>query len=402
MVYGLLTLTPVPKEAARQSRADMGSDFRASASDDTVQEWVDDPIPIARPSMPNTAAILPYLERIDGSGWYTNFGPLILDMEKRLAARFDATAYVATASNGTQALSLALQALGAKPGGLCIMPAWTFVASAHAVRQAGLTPWFVDVDPQGWTLNPDYVRHVMAKAPGRVEAVMVVAAFGRPVDVSAWVRFREETGVPVLIDAAASFDSARDPRLPTMVSLHATKVLGSGEGAFIVSDDVAFIERFRASTNFGFHGDRIARHLATNAKLSEYNGAVSLAALDVWPAIRARYAASAMALRQALFATPQVGFQAGWGEQWVSSTCIVSIPPERLTEVVAQLADHNIATRSWWALGCHREPAFADCPTHSLAVTDRLAISTLGLPYYADMDGRQIDRLARALQRAMT
>jgi len=380
----------------------MGRDIRALVGDEAVQHWASNPIPIARPSMPNTAAILPYLQRIDGSGWYTNFGPLILELEQRLAARFDGKAYVATASNGTQALTIALQALGTVPGGLCIMPAWTFVASAHAARQAGLTPWFVDVDLESWTLNPDHVRNVMAKAPGRVEAVMVVAAFGRPVDVSAWVQFREETGVPVLLDAAASFDSVHDPRLPTMVSLHATKVLGSGEGAFIVSDDVDFIERFRASTNFGFHGDRIARHLATNAKLSEYNGAVSLAALDVWPEIRSRYASRALALRQALSETPQVGFQAGWGEQWVSSTCIVSIPPERLKDIIAHLADQNIATRSWWALGCHREPAFASCSPQTLAVTDHLAISTIGLPYFADMNGLQIDRLSQAIQQAMS
>jgi dTDP-4-amino-4,6-dideoxygalactose transaminase len=352
--------------------------------------------------MPNTAAILPYLERIDGSGWYTNFGPLILELEQRLAGRFDGTAYVATASNGTQALTIALQALGTKPGGLCILPAWTFVASAHAVRQAGLTPWFVDVESESWILNPDYVRQVMAKAPGRIEAVMVVAAFGQPVDISAWVRFHQETGVRVLVDAAASFDSAHDPRLPTMVSLHATKVLGSGEGAFIVSDDFDFIARFRASTNFGFHGDRIARHLATNAKLSEYNGAVSLAALDVWPDIRSRYAARAVALRQALRDVPQVVFQAGWGEQWVSSTCVVSMPPERLGSVVAGLSGENIATRSWWALGCHREPAFVDCPSLALNATDQLATSTLGLPYFADMDGRQIDRLTRALHRVLS
>lgn len=380
----------------------MDIDFRASSADKTVQDRTSDPIPIARPSMPNTAAILPYLQRIDGSGWYTNFGPLILELEQRLASRFNGTAYVATASNGTQALTIALQALGTQPGGLCIMPAWTFVASAHAVRQAGLTPWFVDVDPDRWTLNPDQVRQSMAEAPGRVEAVMVVAAFGQPVDISAWVQFREDTGVRVLLDAAASFDSAHDPRLPTMVSLHATKVLGSGEGAFIASDDFDFIARFRASTNFGFHGDRIARHLATNAKLSEYNGAVSLAALDVWPEIRLRYANRAMALRQALHDLPQVRFQAGWGEHWVSSTCVASIPPERLTAVVDGLAAQNIATRSWWALGCHHEPAFLDCPSQTLTVTDQLAISTLGLPYFADMDDRQIDRLSIALHRVLS
>jgi dTDP-4-amino-4,6-dideoxygalactose transaminase len=377
----------------------MDRESRAAGADEGGRDQA--PVPIARPCMPTTQAILPYLQKIDGSGWYTNFGPLILELEQRLAHRFNGSAYVATASNGTQALTLGLQTLKAAAGGVCIMPAWTFVASAHAVRQAGLIPWFVDVDPVTWCLDPNHVREILSLAPGKVEAVMVVAAFGHPVDLSPWVQFRDETGIPIILDAAASFDSVCDARVPTMVSLHATKVLGSGEGAFIVSDDFDFVTRFRAATNFGFHGDRIARHHATNAKLSEYNGAVSLAALDMWPEIRARYVRTAKALKQAVADYPQIQFQDGWGDQWVSSTCIISLPPTDFRPLVDGLADQTIATRSWWALGCHQEPAFQDCPAEPLTITDRLAVSTLGLPYFATMDDEQIGRLNRAIQRVL-
>src|SRR6185437_1107659 len=89
-------------------------------------------VPIARPRLPTRDAIGPYLDRIDAARWYTNHGPLVRELESRLAARLAGGAGVVTVANGTIALTLALKAAGAKPGTLCVMPAWTFVASPHA------------------------------------------------------------------------------------------------------------------------------------------------------------------------------------------------------------------------------------------------------------------------------
>nr|QQZ51968.1 DegT/DnrJ/EryC1/StrS family aminotransferase [Phenylobacterium glaciei] len=77
-------------------------------------------------------------------------------------------------------------------------------------------------------LDPALVREMLARAPGKVSAVLPVAAHGAMPDIEAWLAFRDETGLAVLLDAAAAFDAARDARLPTVVSLHATKVLGLG------------------------------------------------------------------------------------------------------------------------------------------------------------------------------
>ena len=95
-----------------------------------VPQPSDSPVPVARPFMPAAETILPYLERIDAKRWYSNFGPLLMELEARLAARFTRPTLTCTAANGTQALTLALMALDAKPGGLCVMPSWTFALRA--------------------------------------------------------------------------------------------------------------------------------------------------------------------------------------------------------------------------------------------------------------------------------
>jgi dTDP-4-amino-4,6-dideoxygalactose transaminase len=195
-------------------------------------------LPIMRPKLPTSDRLMDYLRRIDASRFYTNFGPLALELEERLAAFYGfSPGTVTTVANATLGLALTLHALGAKRGTLCAMPAWTFVASAHAVVNAGLIPYFIDVDAQSWSLDPAAVADEIARAPAPVGAVMPVAPFGLPVDIAAWDAFHADTGVPVVIDAAAGFSSLKPGAAPAVVSLHATKVLGSGEGGFVICSD---------------------------------------------------------------------------------------------------------------------------------------------------------------------
>jgi dTDP-4-amino-4,6-dideoxygalactose transaminase len=358
-------------------------------------------IPVARAYMPQIGSVLPYLRQIDEARWYSNYGPLLLDFEARLAERFTSVTSIATLGSGTLALTIALQALGARAGGYCILPSWTFVATAHAVAQAGLQPWFLDVDPETWMLDPEATRALLKEAPGPVHAVIPVAAFGRLPDLQAWARFRAETGLPVLLDAAAAFDTLDDAPVPAMISLHATKILGVGEGGFIATRDEALATSIRKRANFGFLGDRVAREVATNAKLSEYAAALGHAGLDHWPATRMRYMLSAQRLRIALIDAPEVVFQPGWGSEWVSTTCAVSLPEGSAGHVAESLAADGVETRRWWGLGCHRAPAFAGAERTALPVTDRLAHATIGLPFALDMDDAAISRVADAVVRAV-
>lgn len=358
-------------------------------------------MPVARPRLPTADAILPYLRQIDDARWYSNFGPLLVGFERRLAERFRTPAHVVTVANATQAITLALQAMDLAPGAYVVLPAWTFVATAHAVTQAGLTPWFVDVDPATWMLDPAQVADLALNLNGEIAAVIPVCAFGAMPDIDAWLAFRAATGVPVLLDAAAAFDTLYDARLPAVVSLHATKVLGLGEGGFLATEDAALAARVRQLTAFGFHGSRESLAPATNAKLSEYAAAVGLAALDGWPAERLRFLRTSQLLRIALIGRPEVRFQDGWGADWVTSVCTVGLPPRSAAAVARMLREDGVDTRQWWGAGCHASPAFADCRREALPVTDLLADATLGLPFSVDMDAQEIARVAAALDRAL-
>jgi dTDP-4-amino-4,6-dideoxygalactose transaminase len=360
-------------------------------------------IPIAVPRMPEADALLPYLKRIDAARYYSNFGPLAGEFEARAAAELDiAPDEVTAVASGTAALILALKAAGVRPGTLCLMPAWTFAASAHAAREAGLIPYFTDIAPESWALTPDIARDALRLAPSPVGAVMPVAPFGAPLDYDAWDDFSEEAGIPVVIDAAAAFDTARPGRAPVAISLHATKALGIGEGGLVASRDADLVARARSLSNFGFRGARSAELAGFNAKLSEYGAAVGLAALDAWPFVRTGYVRLAQAYAAALSAIRGVTVMPGFGEDWAGTTCNLLFERHAADAIARDLAAAGIENRHWWSRGCHRQTAFRECPRGELAATEHLADHTLALPFHLKLGPAELNRIVNALSASLT
>lgn len=355
-------------------------------------------IPVMRPKLPVVERITPYLQRIDASRIYSNFGPIARALESRLAEFFGLPVGSAiSVANATLGITLALSAQHPKPGSLCVVPAWTFAATAHAATLAGLTPYFVDVDPVTWALDPDTVVDEIARAPATVGAVVPVIPFGRPIAVSAWDDFRGRTGLAVVVDAAAAFDSLIPGQIPAVVSLHATKVLGVGEGGFIVSSDVDLIKDLQARANFGFFRSREALVPATNAKLSEYHAAIGLAALDEWTSTRAEWVRVARAYDEAFAGSNRVQLQTGLGASWVTSTCVVDVADDGAERVERALSAAQIETRKWWGHGAHAHPATAQLPRTEVPITESLARSTIGIPFYRDLERGAIERIAERI-----
>ncbi len=357
---------------------------------------------VMRPLGPRLEAIAPYLARIDASRWYSNFGPLVGEFEARLAARFADGAAVSTVANATLGLALALKVRADAPG-LCLMPAWTFAATAHAALLAGLTPALCDVEPDQGILTPARAGALVRHGGMKFAAVVPVLAHGQPADLDAWAAFEREFEIPVVADAAAGFDTVGAAPVPLVVSLHATKALGVGEGGFFAAHDAALVARFRAATTFGFQGARESKFAAANAKISEYAAAVGLAALDGWPAARARFMGAAAHMRAALAPIPDVVLQAGWGETWIGATCLARLPRGAADRVERGLLAAGVETRRWWSRGLHREPAFRGAPrVETLTITQRLAASTLGLPFMQDLGAGEAARVASALRAALS
>lgn len=362
-------------------------------------------IPIMRPLLPTTETLLPYLKQIDDNRYYSNFGPLEQEFRYRLSSFLGSnTNSLCTTSSATSALHIALSAMTrvASTTGRtkCLVPSWTFAATPLAAINAGLSPHFVDIDPATWMLAPDQM--VSRNDLGEVAAIIVTAPFGQPPDVAAWNQVAATTGIPVIIDAAASFDSivqhglSAVAKIPIVLSFHATKAFGIGEGGMILSSDASFVAQCRDLSNFGFKDERIAHEIGANAKLSEYSSAVGLAALDGWLIKRQKFANARNHYQTKLANNNAISLMPGTSKNWIASTFNIMFAGD-LDKLLRNFKDKGIETRQWWSLGCHKQPAFADVSQDPLAQTDRLASQVIGLPLSPDITYRDIDYVCETL-----
>ena len=352
-------------------------------------------IPIMRPKLPSADKCKPYLKQIDEARIYSNYGPLAAALEDRLVDHYRLNlGSVSMVANATMGLAIALALQEPQPGTLCVMPAWTFIASAQAATMVGLISYFIDVDPETWALDPNVIPSVITKAPAPVGAIMAVMPFGYPIDIARWDALQAKTKLAVVIDAAAGFDSLVPGAIPAVVSLHATKVLGIGEGGFVISTDEAVRRAVRMRANFGFDGTREAQVPAFNAKFSEYQAAVGHAALDEWATTRIEWWEAANRYRLALANCPQVSLQNGFGENWVSSTCVLRFSEPITDRIEDYLTHSNVELRRWWGMGAHRHPATLSFPRASLSASCALARSTIAVPLHRDIKASEVSRVA--------
>lgn len=351
-----------------------------------------------RPRLPDADALMPFLREIDANRWYSNFGPLVLRFEAALAKQFAAAeGCVVTVGNATLGIAIALLETGGGPGA-CMMPAWTHIASVSAAVCAGLTPWLVDVDPATWQLHPAAARDYLANAPERPRVVLAVSPFGAAVDAASWDDFTAATGIPAVIDAAAAFDTVRTAcATAQVVSLHATKAMGIGEGGFVLVGAQARAARLRRLSNFGLDPARISLWTGTNAKLTEFAAAVGLAALAQWPQQRAALCDRARRYGAALARLQGVRTAPGFDGSVATSTANVVLPAGSVDSVIAHLIERGIEARRWWPVGCHRHPSCAGYPRTALPVTESLADRVLGLPFFTDMTDSEVERVVDAL-----
>jgi len=363
------------------------------------------PIPVLRPLLPAAERLLPYLRAIDASRVYSNHGPLVTELARRLAAVLkQPEGSIVCAASGTAALTGAILAAAgrAKPSSaLCIVPAFTFVATASAVEQCGYHPYLADVDSDSWMLDP---RQLAADPKlDQVGLVVPVAPFGRAVPQEPWRAFRRATGIPVVIDGAASFEviEARPGRflgdIPVALSFHATKSFATGEGGAVVTTDCDVASRIMQALNFGFLSSRDSEVPSINGKMSEFHAAVGLAELDHWPAKRAALHAVIACYRRLLDAAGLVHRFVGWPDIASCYPLFRCLDPAEASRVQQSLDNDRVDFRLWYGSGVHRQSYFRELAHGDLAVTDRLGPCLLGLPSAPDLSEGAVARVVAAL-----
>lgn len=331
-------------------------------------------IPMGRPLLPPVEKLLPYLQRIDNSRWYSNAGPLVREYENRMSNLFGC--YVAATSSGTAGLTAAL--IAQDMAGELFLPAWSFIATANAVKAAGCDTVFTDVEELTWTPS---------------DTDIAVAPFGAP------VAYESE----VMTDAAAAFDACvlgliKIGNAPVVVSTHATKTFSTCEGGLVLSQDKDLIQRVREIVNHGLTLERAAPRAGINGKMSEYHAAIGHAELDNWAWKRSRWLDLKRRYNKAFGsladATPLSSLS------WVGSTFCIRVVGRDGEAIRNYLQAKGVMSRQVWGEGIHKYEAYFS--EQELPVTDMLAREVIFLPFSLDQTDDEIKFIADMTHEAIT
>jgi dTDP-4-amino-4,6-dideoxygalactose transaminase len=335
-------------------------------------------IPVMKPILPSAEMVYPYLQSMDSNRYYSNNGPLLNSLEERFAVFLDVPANrVVCSANATLSIMGVARIL---EGDEIFVPSFTFPGTIHAAIYSGKKVKMADIDSNTWMLNYDENNH---NSSGGI--VLSVLPFGSRPDTVTHLKNSMN-----LFDAAASIGNYQGKLTGIrsnevyFFSLHATKVLGIGEGAVTVFGSAETAKQFRSWINFGFEGTRISKSLATNAKMSEISASYGHAALDQWKTERTEWIDINNFQREIEI---KFGIGAPFSSEGnVSPYWICQFADTNIRNKVEKvLLAEGVETRNWWGSGCHTMPAFSQFRNSEYPETELIASKTLGMPKYRDL-----------------
>src|SRR5215211_283319 len=330
------------------------------------------------------------LSRVVDSGHYI-LGPEVEGFEAEFA-RYLGARHVVGVANGTDAITIALRALGVGHGDEVVVPSYTFYASVEAIANAGATPVFCDVDPGSFCVTEATVRAALTP---RTRAVMAVHLFGNVApDLG-------DLGVPVLEDAAQAAGAGRDGIRAGAMAHAATfsffpsknlPCLGDGGAIVTSSDEVA--ERARTLRFHGSKDKRTFTEVGYNSRLDELQAAalrVLLPELDGWVAARRRAAAAYE--REGLGEHVRLPRAVDGATHAYHLYVVRSGAADELSDT---LAERGIGARGYYRVPAHRQPAMRDFTAPELPGTEEVARTNLALPMGTQLGDEAIREVVAA------
>jgi dTDP-4-amino-4,6-dideoxygalactose transaminase len=349
---------------------------------------------VAVPLFANRASLEPLLPEIAErqravleSGRYI-LGPEVQAFESEFASYLGVEHCVGV-GNGTDALAIALRALGVGPGDQVVVPSITFFATVEPVVTIGATPVFCDVDEQTWCMTAATAEPVITD---RTKAMLPVHLYGNPAPVDELVELARPRGIRVLEDAAQAHGACLGGRLvgglgdAATFSFFPSKNLGGfGDGGAVVTDDPEIAATAR---RLRFHGSEDKRHhteAGYNSRLDEIQAAalrVLLPHLDEWTRARRRAAERYREAGLEEIVRPQA--ETAGGESCWHLFVVATPERERLREA---LDDAGIGARPYYEVPLYRQPAVESwAPSEPLPNTERICAEMLALPMGTALD----------------
>jgi len=361
-------------------------------------------IPVAAPSMLGNEK--EYVDDCMKSGWISSAGKYVELFEAGFA-EFCGVRHAVACCNGTVALHLALAALGVESGDEVIVPTLTFVATPNAVTYCGATPVFVDSEPETWNLDP---LQIEAKITPRTKGIIAVHLYGHPAEMKKLREIANRHGLFLMEDAAEAHGAVCDGETVGSIgniaafSFYANKIITTGEGGMVVTNDDALAERVRLLRGQGMDPQRRYWHpvIGYNYRMMNLAAAIGLAQLEKIDEQLAARLKIAAAYRERLHRLPGILPQSemSWARHvyWMFS---VVFEPEFWQErdrIIEILSEQGIETRPLF-YPAHTFPPYQKLSAgERFPVAENLSAHGISLPTWTGLTEADIDYVCRALE----
>jgi perosamine synthetase len=362
-------------------------------------------IPVARPLFIGNEK--KYVDDCMERGWISSAGNYVTLFENSFAEYCNVKHAIACC-NGTVALHLALMALGVEPGDEVIVPTLTFVATPNSVVYCGAQPVFVDSEPVTWNIDPEKVE---AKITNRTKGIIAVHLYGHPAEMAELRKIADRHGLFLLEDAAEAVGAMFDGNIvgslgdAATFSFYANKIITTGEGGMVVTNDDAIAERVRLLHGQGMDPNRRYWHpvVGYNYRMMNLAAAVGLGQLETIDRHIELRLSVASKYQEQLNGTPGIQFQPEqpWARHvyWMFSVILdPNIWPQR--EVVAkELDQQGVETRPVF-YPAHTMPPYEEASRNEeFPVARWLNENGLSLPTWAGMTEKDIRFVCDALKK---
>lgn len=351
------------------------------------------------------------------SGWLTQ-GPRVKEFEE-IFAEYAGVKYAVAVSSCTTALHLALMVSGVGPGDEVIVPSLSFIATANAVVYLGAVPVFADIDPETCNIDTEKIEPLITK---KTKAIMPVHQMGLPVDLDTVIKIAEQYGLTIIEDAACAIGSSyKGGRIGShgniaCFSFHPRKIITTGEGGMITTNDLLITERLRILRHQGMSVSDLERHTAGKVLIEEYpvvgyNYRMTdmQAALGIMQMKRLRFIldrrhklatkydeelSTISGLKVPFFSAD---LSANYQSYWIE---ILDKSRVSRDELMGLLLQAGVATRRG-IMAAHLEKPYKDFVKRPLPHTERITNKTIILPLYPSMTDKEQEYVIKCLKELM-
>lgn len=370
-------------------------------------------IPIAKPYLTNEEAQAAYDTIL--TGWITQ-GPRVAEFEEKFAA-YTGAKYAVAVSNCTTALHLAMIVAGVSAGDEVICPSMSYVATANCIRYVGAKPVFAEVNPVTYNLD---VEDTERKITSRTKAILLVHQIGMPADIDAFQKLADKHGLKLIEDAAcAAGSSYKGKKIGShselvCFSLHPRKVISTGDGGFVTTNNEAYYQRMKLLRQHGMSVNDRVRHESSklifedhvevgyNYRMTDIQAAVGIKQLEKLDWIVAERRKIAMKYHEAFKDIEYIRLpleEEGYFTNYQSySIYLKEDCPVSRNELMQKMLDDGIATRRG-IMTAHRETAYkSEYADIALPVSEDACDRSIILPLYIPMKDEDIEKVIESFR----